>query len=340
MRTDNQSFWIRPLRDGGSNRPSASSVLGVARTEPACQDRGNTLDTIMPAVPSGWRDLEIDAFNGGVALWGAVPAIYDTTRRPMQRGIHVHARSDVYGPKVIDQTFEGVRLRGGGLPVRGVHVSDNEAVHFMISSVFGFRPVNVTCSHCGSPHLDEGIDSVTPRVFRRCARCQRHFLCESAVIANPVSILQEQFGGLCDPPIEASRELVIRQEDFRGGIQIWGSNPAFFRTLRRPEQHGIHIHAFENADSEPVTDDTFSRVVVDGEILEADTVRLFMLQRVLPSTRGRIISSSCTNCGIQHVSRGRSAFTPQAKHRCEACGSDFIGNYIQKYPKPLSSDSV
>ncbi len=34
-------------------------------------------------------------FTGGVALWGAVPPIYDTTKYPIDLGIHVHARSEV-----------------------------------------------------------------------------------------------------------------------------------------------------------------------------------------------------------------------------------------------------
>lgn len=155
-------------------------------------------------------------------------------------------------------------------------------------------------------------------------RCQRSFQSESAVIANPVSSLQEQFGGQCETPVEASQSLELRQSDFLGGIQIWGSNPAFFRTFDRPEQHGIHVHAFENECAQPKIDDTFSRVVIDGEILEADVVRLLMLQRVFPPTRGRIISSNCPNCGAQNVSREVSAFTPKVKHVCETCGTGFV----------------
>ena len=324
MRRPNQTSWIGLSRDGGRNHPSGVNVHRTTDTGSLGHDRGRILKHHTPLLPTDWRDLEIDDFNGGITLWGAVPAIYDTTRRPMQRGIHVHARNHVHGPKVIDQTFKGVRLRRNGLPIDGVGISEREAVHFMISSVFCVRPVNVKCPNCGASHLDEGTASVTPTILRRCIRCHECFHSDSAVIANPVSNLQEQFGGRCEPPVESSHELVLQQSDFLGGIQIWGSNPAFFSTLSRPEQHGIHVHAFGKEDAEPRTDDTYSRVVIDGEILEADVVRLLMLQRVFPATRGRIVSSSCPKCGMRHVSRGVSSYTPEVMHTCDTCGTDFV----------------
>ena len=39
-------------------------------------------------------DLNLDQYPGGVGLWGAVPPVYDTTRLPLDFGIHVHARRD------------------------------------------------------------------------------------------------------------------------------------------------------------------------------------------------------------------------------------------------------
>jgi hypothetical protein len=57
--------------------------------------------------------LNLDRFAGGVALWGAVPPVYDTTRLPLDRGIHVHAREVAEGPKVHDNTFRAVSVTGG-----------------------------------------------------------------------------------------------------------------------------------------------------------------------------------------------------------------------------------
>src|SRR5438105_12337256 len=55
---------------------------------------------IPPISESETLTLDLDNFGGGVALWGAVPPVYDTTRLPLDRGIHVHARQIPGGQKV------------------------------------------------------------------------------------------------------------------------------------------------------------------------------------------------------------------------------------------------
>lgn len=49
--------------------------------------------------------LNLDRFAGGVALWGAVPPVYDTTRLPLDRGIHVHARRSRTETSCMTQLF-------------------------------------------------------------------------------------------------------------------------------------------------------------------------------------------------------------------------------------------
>jgi hypothetical protein len=98
--------------------------------------------------------LDLDQFEGGVALWGAVPPVYDTTRLPLDRGIHVHAREAAGGVKVHDQTFRAVTLIGRKVPTAGITISEIDAVYFMVSSIFGFGVRYIECSVCGYPHLD------------------------------------------------------------------------------------------------------------------------------------------------------------------------------------------
>jgi hypothetical protein len=63
--------------------------------------------------------------------------------------------------------------------------------------------------------------------------------------------------------------LVLKQADFPGGIQIWGSNPAIVWTASRHEKAGIHVHAFRrDGDGTPERDETFSEVVIDGVRLD------------------------------------------------------------------------
>jgi hypothetical protein len=75
---------------------------------------------LRPISPEEILELDLEQYPGGVALWGAVPPIYDTTRLPLDFGIHVHARKDAEGDKVIDHTYRGVRLIGHQLSSNGL----------------------------------------------------------------------------------------------------------------------------------------------------------------------------------------------------------------------------
>lgn len=269
-------------------------------------------------------DLDLDVYRGRVALWGAVPAIYDTTCNQMDRGIHVHARTDRTGRKVIDQTFGGVTICGNGIPQKGIRISGMEAIYFMISSVLGFTIARVVCSYCGASHLDEGSYCVSPRRVRKCGRCSNVFASDPTVIANPIGSLQEQFGTQHMDPVLSGKELDIKQSQFVGGIQIWGSNSAFFRTDGGAEEYGIHVHAFRGKCEEPSIDDTFSKVIVDGVALHCEAVRLLMAQQVIPHLRGRIVSSICPNCKNDQISTGRSSYTLTSVHECVKCHESFV----------------
>ena len=97
--------------------------------------------------------LNIDEYPGGVALWGAVPPIYDTTRLPLERGIHVHARKTRNGVKDVDRTVRAVRLTGGGISPSLFLLSELEAIYYMVSKIFCFEMRHVLCPYCGYSHL-------------------------------------------------------------------------------------------------------------------------------------------------------------------------------------------
>jgi hypothetical protein len=44
-----------------------------------------------------------------------------------------------------------------------------------------------------------------------------------------------------DAPKLSKKTLNIRQKDYSGGIQIWGSNPAFIWTGKNAEEEGIQV---------------------------------------------------------------------------------------------------
>lgn len=49
-------------------------------------------------------------------------------------------------------------------------------------------------------------------------------------------------------------------------IKIWPSTPAIVWTLKRPEEVGIHVHAYHNG--KKVLDDTFGSVRYEGKWLD------------------------------------------------------------------------
>jgi predicted CXXCH cytochrome family protein len=310
-------------RDGGTrywclaHKADATAKYGVAATycryahqPPIRQEEVLTLD--------------VNRYPGGVALWGAVPPVYDTTRQPLERGIHVHARSVIGGAKAIDATYRSVRLRGGSSASLdgGAVVSELDAIYFMVTSVFGYDVKYLQCPHCGYAHLDKDWFSVHAHRRHLCSGCGKTFPDTDIAIGNPIARVRDAFGVRARLK-SAKRKLRICQSDFPGGIQVWGSNPAIVWTGARHEEEGIHVHAFKDDGGVAVPDDTFSEVVIDGISLNPLIVRTLMAQSALPHIAGRVLYAECPQCHVAHFSSGESAFTPSAVHVCARCNSEF-----------------
>ena len=278
---------------------------------------------IPPIQPEERLTIDVDAYQGGVALWGAVPPIYDTTHKSFAQGIHVHARKEMRGAKVIDKTFRAIKIIGSTLPPEGLDVSDVDAIYFMISSVLGHDVKQVLCQRCGYSHLDKDWFSVHPHRRHLCASCGHHFSDSEVAIGNPIAGMLELFGLKKQNPKETIRALNISQKDFPGGIQVWGSHPAFLWTSARREEAGIHVHAFENGSGCPTVDDTFGSVVIDGVSLDPTLVRILMAQCSLPYLRNRVVSCGCPECGAPQMSEGKRAYTDEVKHICGECGHTY-----------------
>lgn len=270
------------------------------------------------------KTLDLDKYRGGVALWGAVPAVYDTTRRRMDSGIHVHTRLTPECEKDTDWTFRAVRLVWSALPPDGIVVNEIDAIYYMVSSVFGFSMSYVTCTHCGWPHLDKDWFSVHPHQKHLCAGCGKHFRDRIRGIGNPIVGVRDACREAEHKVVTAPKTLDIKQSEYPGGIQIWGSNPAFLWTQPKDEEEGIHVHAFLTEDQEePTRDDTFSEVVIDGVQLDPHMVRVLMAQNVLPSLEGRVRSMDCPHCGEAGFDAGEAAYVPAPMHACPECGRQF-----------------
>jgi hypothetical protein len=210
---------------------------------------------------------------------------------------------------------------GSSFPKEGFLISEVDAIYYMVTTVFGFTMKRIDCPACGYSHLDKDWFSVHPHRRHLCAGCGRHFRDSDVAIGNPICGIR-QFSEESAASTVAAKKLDIKQSDYQGGIRIWGSNASIFWTGDGDEEEGIHVHAYDGTRSEPIEDDTFSAVTIDGVGLDPSMVRTLMAQTSLPHLQGRIVAMACTKCRAEMQSEGDDAFSPAVTHVCSSCGSE------------------
>ena len=99
-------------------------------------------------------ELDPSDYPGGLAVWGAVRPVYDTSGLPAEEGVHVHARREIDGAKIIDGTFHSIALRvkRNLLDAPKALITVETAVASYVSR-FLKRPMkSLFCTYCGDPH--------------------------------------------------------------------------------------------------------------------------------------------------------------------------------------------
>jgi transposase-like protein len=272
--------------------------------------------------------LELDPadYPGGIALWGAVNAAYDTSGMKPDSGIHVHARGRSDGGKEIDDTFDAVVITSKRdlLDSQQTMVTSETAVNFYLSRFLKREIRYLRCTHCDEMHLDSGYFAIKPHRRHLCHGCGRYFNDTGKGISNPIASLHEalKLHGQNIPPVRAPNILDVRQSEYPGGMQIWASNPALIWTSERPEEEGLHVHLFR-APGEIVFDDTCDRVTVDGIELNESHVQHFMAQQALPHLANKVVSLKCPRCDFPHFDEGELGFFPHIDHECAQCNHVF-----------------
>ena len=130
-------------------------------------------------------------------------------------------------------------------------------------------------------------------------------------------------------PVQAAKVLSLRQSDYPGGIQVWGSNAAIIWSSEKAEEEGIHVHAYK-ADGEIADpDDTFSAVEIDGVRLDPAMVRTLMAQNSLPHLEARVVPLKCSRCDEMEFSSWRaSLYSGRRSHLLEMPGRTQRANSI------------
>lgn len=313
--TDCKIVPVGKRRDGGTRywclEHKADATAKYGRRGRRCRYAG-----VPEILPKETATIDVAQYQGGVALWGAVPPVYDTTRLAIDKGIHLHARLDPQGPKIEDRTLRKVELIHEG----EMHsVSELDAIYFMVSAVFGFSVKHIACTRCGHPHLDKDWFSVHPHQSHLCAGCGKTFRDSETGIGNPVASVRALPFAKPYRPRRARKRLRLRQAEYPGGIRIWGSNPAILWTSTAKPEAGVHVHAYTDSRGEPAIDDTFDKVTVDDTELDAKQVRMLMAQSALPHLAGRLCEVSCHSCGESAVDDGANAYTPRIERDCGGC---------------------
>ncbi|HKX31226.1 MAG TPA: hypothetical protein VJ302_26285 [Blastocatellia bacterium] len=271
--------------------------------------------------------LNLTMYPGGVAIWGALKPVYDTTGTPVEMGVHVHARMTTYGQKVIDDTFSLVIVE---YSIDGtaseLAITGEDAALYNVSRILRRKVRCARCPACGGLHRDQDWLAVHHHQQHHCESCGEKFTDLEPGISNPVILLAAAAGDLHrdrQATVPARRRLARSQAQFPGGIQIWGSNPALLWTVERPEEAGIHFHGFYDSDQGPNIDETFGTLALDDMILDAEMVRVLMAQQALPCLSTALCSLVCPHCDRPHFDTDEWAITPHSTHVCGFCGAIF-----------------
>lgn len=216
-------------------------------------------------------DLKFEEYLGGVAIWAALPpAICTRPEGPSEpTGIHVHARQKSGGNKDIDHTFPALTVTFNeplGISTIKMHITPPAAVAWLDATERGVPMVLCRCSYCLTPHLDLGYFAQNAHKRHLCGNCGREFWAEKHCISNPLALLSDALEKRNRQQIPAPHTLDIQSQKYPGGIEIWPSTPAVLWTGDRPEQTGIHVHAFD-AEGRRRVDETFAEVTLDGQKL-------------------------------------------------------------------------
>ena len=262
----------------------------------------------------------INLSHGEVAVWGVVPPAICIGEIPTEQGkVHVHQRREANGDKQLDGSFDIVRIRRGGT---AVVVEGMAAQAYALTILANEQVQPLACPRCGEGHIDELQFATRPHIKHLCNACGRNFRDRSPSISNPLGDAQTRLDlPEPQPARQVSRPLNIVSSD-HSGVAIWPSNRAIISTMSRPEDKGLHVHAWSH-DGALEIDETYSPVTLDGEILDEELVRALAVQRILAdSGNASIVALVCTACGHSIVSPTEGWLRPTTRHVCGACGAE------------------
>lgn len=266
--------------------------------------------------------LEVDLQTSRVGIWGALPpaiSMGDVLDED-SGGVHVHVRDAGDDEKILDRSFEMVRLRRGD---NDLLIEGTAAVAFSISQMLSEPLVVLRCpkQHCGALHLDELQFATGPHRKHQCNRCGRAFVdADGPSISNPLADAHVRLGLPPSPaPVRPDRPIHLRTDEY-AGIAVWPSNPAVVWSMPTAEEEGIHVHAWDQH-GEVVLDETYSELTLDGVAIQEDALRSLAAMRGLAHSEAETVDLPCANCGQGLQSVPDPRLVTSTTHLCAACGA-------------------
>jgi hypothetical protein len=265
--------------------------------------------------------FNIDDYPGGVAIWGALPAVFDTTTQEFDRGVHVHARLAHVSKKCIDATYESVNVVWRN---QRFLINEEVAVHFSLASIFNHKIVSLTCEQCSQSILSLQIFSLIPHHEHICHNCGHVNFTTDACVANPVIAFKNNLSDsvIKRKSIQPDRSINIEMDRYPDGVQIWGSNPSIVWTSSRVEESAIHVHAYAHGERR-VIDNTYGLVFLEGECLDIEMIRVWQIQKMIPDLKSKVAVVFCPYCNASQFDQGICAVIPQTSRKCQQCAIFF-----------------
>jgi hypothetical protein len=264
------------------------------------------------------RQCDLDVSDGVFSVWGGLAPAIQVGDLPHEEGhVHVHHRSAVGQAKDVDGSYDIVRITNGETELV---VESMAAAAFSISELAGQPVKALRCpkSACGGWHIDEQKFATFPHSKHLCNSCGRNFRDSTPSISNPLATAYETLG-LHRPPASQrpDRPLHLDRTKFLG-IALWPSNSAIVSNSPTAEDEGIHVHTW-NFDGDPVHDETYWPVFLDGEQLDLDQLRALAVQRALVHETP-IVALPCSGCGNSLLSPQHGWIEPVTSHVCSTPG--------------------
>jgi len=276
--------------------------------------------------------LNTEDYTGGIAIWGALPPVFDTKKNPLDRGVHVHARDGETRKKVIDATYCLVEVQHRDL---SFIIEEDMAVMFSLASIFNSRINTIVCSNCNHYILSKDFFALIPHHEHICHHCGSLVFSDIACVSNPIITIKEHLndGNIQRPVTIPKRSIHIEPHLYSGGVEIWGSNPSILWTAERLEESAIHVHAY-NETHDRVIDNTYGQVYLGGKLLDIVMIRYLQIQYQFSEIRHRLTCINCPFCQHAQFDQGVYAVLPRQSRICQMCrlvfttATPFISNPV------------